>query len=331
MQRRGRTTRSNRSRALRDASTLPSHFAVSTDDEIVAEDPRAPAARSHIHIGRNPVAPPRRRRTYDRKSITDVGDRDTGQLSDRLEQENTRRGLKKNHRSGSSSDASWATSASVSSNSSFDEHDRYQDDFLTSRPRYREYHSPSRTRARFASAAGRNATIPVLDESDVLDEAFDFVIPRRSASLFSQDSTVTGSESKDEMPNHSPPPASSAHSRSPEASYNILRAQYTGDGTIGGEHRTQLTAVKDLKRNPFSLYRWVHFNDQAMNFDAFRNTVISLPGLSDGERSGVARLLGRVRRKFDSPYQASKPVSARMMVPSVLQEDLIQAGGTKQV
>lgn len=74
MPRRESTTRSNRSRALRDASTLPTHFAVSTDDEIVAEDPRAPAARSHIHIGRSPVAPPRRRRTYDRKSTTDVWD-----------------------------------------------------------------------------------------------------------------------------------------------------------------------------------------------------------------------------------------------------------------
>ena len=93
-------------------------------------------------------------------------------------------------------------------------------------------------------------------DSDTDHEPFDFVISPRTASLFSQDSTVV-SVAQIDINAREKLSISHAASLAPELSYNILRADYSRLFTGISENCASLKAVKDVKNHPYSLYRWV--------------------------------------------------------------------------
>lgn len=121
----------------------------------------------------------------------------------------------------------------------------------------RRSRSPVPLRGRFAEERHNVRKVYAISESDESDNGFDFVLPRISASNFSQDTILADFETKEATVEYATVSAPTSYGMPPEASYNMLQAQYTGEGVIGGEHLASLTAVKDLKKNPYSIYRWV--------------------------------------------------------------------------
>jgi hypothetical protein len=110
--------------------------------------------------------------------------------------------------------------------------------------------------------------------------------------------------------------------------HNIFGSRYTGEGSIGGVQTAQLTVLptppqgQGTKKSRPPLFRWIHFEDPAMNFDDYQNSISAIAGLTDLERQAISRLLARARKRFDKPFQTSTGIKAKFLMPSLIAENI---------
>ncbi|KAF9879715.1 hypothetical protein CkaCkLH20_02526 [Colletotrichum karsti] len=131
------------------------------------------------------------------------------------------------------------------------------------------------------------------DRSRDDDEGSDLETP------FSDDSTLRGEE----------PPLSRA--------FYVYQSKYTGDGVLGGSHSAALEIVHDVKRRRQSLFRWLHVQQDMMNFDEFTNEISQ--SLSEHEQNDIRKLLSDVRKNYSKTVRTSRQTTVKHMEPSYLQ------------
>ncbi|KAF6828652.1 mg2+ transporter [Colletotrichum musicola] len=131
------------------------------------------------------------------------------------------------------------------------------------------------------------------------DDASDLETP------LSDDSTLRGEE----------PPLSRA--------FYVYQSRYTGEGILGGSHSAALEVVYDAKRRRQALFRWLHVQQDMMNFDEFTNEISR--SLSESEQNDIRKLLSDVRKNYAKTVRTSRQTTVKHMEPSYLQLPL-QAG-----
>ncbi|XMA10295.1 hypothetical protein WAI453_003086 [Rhynchosporium graminicola] len=161
-------------------------------------------------------------------------------------------------------------------------------------------------------------------------EAYRFTLSRHSKSLRGTDSLLSSASdisdpSEKDEPNSGSSPKSESQSGT---TYHVLQSQYIGDGVIGGSHAVQLTlnpdpSPKDSK-GAASVFRWVHFEDQSMDFENFEHNALTIPKLTDNETTAIAKILRRAKKVYDKPLQTATKGRTRFMVPSFIQENLAE-------
>ncbi|KAJ0319397.1 hypothetical protein Brms1b_003825 [Colletotrichum noveboracense] len=92
---------------------------------------------------------------------------------------------------------------------------------------------------------------------------------------FSDDSTLRGEE----------PPLNEA--------FYVYQSKYTGEGVLGGLHSAALEIVHDARRRRQSLFRWLHVQQDMVNFDEFTNEISRC--LSENEQNDIRKLLSDKR------------------------------------
>ncbi|KAK1723977.1 uncharacterized protein BDZ83DRAFT_579540 [Colletotrichum acutatum] len=147
----------------------------------------------------------------------------------------------------------------------------------------------------YAFDPARSSSDPTRD-----DDGSDLDIP------FSDDSTLRGEE----------PPLSRA--------LHVYQSMYTGEGVLGGVHSAALDVVYDTKRRRQSLFRWLHVQQDMMNFDEFTNEISR--ALSESEQNDIRKLLSDVRKNFSKTIRTSRDTTVKHMEPSHL-ELALQRGG----
>ncbi|OHW93088.1 Mg2+ transporter [Colletotrichum incanum] len=135
------------------------------------------------------------------------------------------------------------------------------------------------------------------------DEGSDLETP------FSDDSTLRGEE---------PPPSRALH---------VYQSRYTGEGVLGGAHSAALDVVYDAKRKRQSLFRWLHVQQDMMNFDEFTNDISK--ALSEKEQNEIRKLLSDVRKNYSKTVRTSRETTVKHMEPSYLQLPLQQGDQAK--
>ncbi|KAI8209372.1 hypothetical protein K4K52_000430 [Colletotrichum sp. SAR 10_76] len=103
---------------------------------------------------------------------------------------------------------------------------------------------------------------------------------------FSDDSTLRGEE----------PPLSEA--------FYVYQSKYTGEGVLGGLHSAALEIVHDARRRRQSLFRWLHVQQDMMNFDEFTNEISRC--LSENEQNDIRKLLSDVRKNYSKTVRTSR-------------------------
>ncbi|KAK1998636.1 hypothetical protein LX36DRAFT_575892 [Colletotrichum falcatum] len=126
---------------------------------------------------------------------------------------------------------------------------------------------------------------------------------------FSDDSTLRGEE---------PPPSRALH---------VYQSRYTGEGVLGGAHSAALDVVYDANRRRHSLFRWLHVQQDMMNFDEFTNEVSK--ALSEQEQTNIRKLLSDVRKNYSKTVRTSRETTVKHMEPSYLQLPLQQGDQEK--
>ncbi|GKT54745.1 Mg2+ transporter [Colletotrichum tofieldiae] len=126
---------------------------------------------------------------------------------------------------------------------------------------------------------------------------------------FSDDSTLRGEE---------PPPSKALH---------VYQSRYTGEGVLGGAHSAALDVVYDAKRKRQSLFRWLHVQQDMMNFDEFTNDISK--ALSEKEQNEIRKLLSDVRKNYSKTVRTSRETTVKHMEPSYLQLPLQQGDQEK--
>ncbi|KAK0381418.1 hypothetical protein CLIM01_01279 [Colletotrichum limetticola] len=147
----------------------------------------------------------------------------------------------------------------------------------------------------YAFDPARSSSDPARD-----DDGSDLDIP------FSDDSTLRGEE----------PPLSMA--------LHVYQSMYTGEGVLGGVHSAALDVVYDTKRRRQSLFRWLHVQQDMMNFDEFTNEISR--ALSESEQNDIRKLLSDVRKNYSKTIRTSRDTTVKHMEPSHLELPL-QRGG----
>ncbi|WQF77574.1 Putative Mg2+ transporter protein, CorA-like/Zinc transport protein ZntB [Colletotrichum destructivum] len=140
-------------------------------------------------------------------------------------------------------------------------------------------------------------------DSSRTDDGFDLETP------FSDDSTMRGEEL---------PPSRALH---------VYRSRYTGDGVLGGTHSAVLDVVYDAKRKRQSLFRWLHVQQDMMNFDEFTSEISK--ALSEREQNDIRKLLSDVRKNYAKTVRTSRATTVKHMDPSYLQLPLQQGDQEK--
>ncbi|KAK1970693.1 hypothetical protein LY78DRAFT_569497 [Colletotrichum sublineola] len=116
---------------------------------------------------------------------------------------------------------------------------------------------------------------------------------------FSDDSTLRGEE---------PPPSKALH---------VYQSRYTGEGVLGGAHSAALDIVYDANRRRQTLFRWLHVQQDMMNFDEFTNELSK--ALSEKEQTNIRKLLSDVRKNYSKTVRTSRETTVKHMEPSYLQ------------
>ncbi|KAJ5010530.1 hypothetical protein K4K57_007044 [Colletotrichum sp. SAR 10_99] len=110
---------------------------------------------------------------------------------------------------------------------------------------------------------------------------------------FSDDSTLREEE----------PPLSEA--------FYVYQSRYTGEGVLGGLHSAALEIVHDARRRRQSLFRWLHVQQDMMNFDEFTNEISRC--LSENEQNDIRKLLSDVRKNYSKTVRTSRQTTKRDM------------------
>ncbi|KAK2060271.1 hypothetical protein LY76DRAFT_676820 [Colletotrichum caudatum] len=126
---------------------------------------------------------------------------------------------------------------------------------------------------------------------------------------FSDDSTLRGED---------PPPNKALH---------VYQSRYTGEGILGGAHSAALDIVYDTNRRRQSLFRWLHVQQDMMNFDEFTNEISR--ALSEKEQTEIRKLLSDVRKNYSKTLRTSREKTVKHMEPGYLQLPLQQGDQEK--
>ncbi|KAL5349298.1 hypothetical protein ACLOAV_005588 [Pseudogymnoascus australis] len=181
------------------------------------------------------------------------------------------------------------------------------------------------------SSASHSASDP-----DISDDAYSFTLTRhrRAASGVEIVSDVTSEASEGDIGAVEPEKIISQSLLAPKVQ-NVFDSRYTGEGSVGGVQSARITVLPTppqshgQKKNRPPLFKWIHFEDAAMNFDDYQNGVAAVSGLSDVERQAISRLLARVGKRFDKPFQTSSGMKAKFLIPSLTAENIVNQTGSK--
>jgi hypothetical protein len=173
-------------------------------------------------------------------------------------------------------------------------------------------------------------------DSDISDDAYSFTLTRhkRSTSGIEIVSDVTSEASEGDVGGVEPEKIVSQSLLAPKIQ-NVFDSRYTGEGSVGGVQSARITVLPTppqshgQKKNRPPLFKWIHFEDAAMNFDDYQNGVAAVSGLSDLERQAISRLLARVGKRFDKPFQTSRGMKAKFLMPSLTAENIVNQTGSK--
>lgn len=173
-------------------------------------------------------------------------------------------------------------------------------------------------------------------DSGSSDDAYSFTLSRHKRVLSGLDNNLDAvSEGSDgDIAITDLEKASTATLLSPKI-HNIFQSKYTGEGSVGGVQMARLTVLptapqgQGQRRSRPPLFRWVHFEDAAMNFDDYQNSILSIAGLTDLERQAITRLLTRAKKNFDKPFQTSSGIKAKFMISSLIAENIVSQTQSK--
>ncbi|GKT48103.1 uncharacterized protein ColSpa_08284 [Colletotrichum spaethianum] len=163
----------------------------------------------------------------------------------------------------------------------------------------REYHDPDYEGDEWVDLEETSGKVYAFDPARLgtdpsrTDDGSDLETP------FSDDSTLRGEE---------PPPSRALH---------VYQSRYTGEGVLGGAHSAALDVVYDAKRTRQSLFRWLHVQQDTMNFDEFTNEISK--ALSEKEQNEIRKLLSDVRKNYSKTVRTSRETTVKHMEPSYLQ------------
>lgn len=179
-------------------------------------------------------------------------------------------------------------------------------------------------------------------ETNISDDAYSFTLTRHKRVNSTMDTNISdqlsdadGKIDGDDK-NAGPPSDVGLEKKStnrnpnkkPPKIINILNSKYTGEGSIGGTQTAKITILSNPPQTPGTkkhrqpLFRWVHFEDEAMNFDDFQSGVNNIVAITDLERQAISRLLTRARKRFDKPFQTTTGMKARYFIPCLLSESI---------
>ncbi|OBT78122.1 hypothetical protein VF21_02657 [Pseudogymnoascus sp. 05NY08] len=211
---------------------------------------------------------------------------------------------------------------------------RYEDrdgNYISRRHRRRQNRFLGQRRDSLESSASCSAS-----DSDISDDAYSFTLTRhkRTTSGIEIVSDVTSEASEGDVGGMEPEKIASQSLLAPKIQ-NVFDSRYTGEGSVGGVQSARITVLPTppqshgLKKNRPPLFKWIHFEDAAMNFDDYQNGVAAVSGLSDIERQAISRLLARVGKRFDKPFQTSSGMKAKFLMPSLTAENIVNQTGSK--
>ena len=173
-------------------------------------------------------------------------------------------------------------------------------------------------------------------DSDISDDAYSFTLTRHKHTPSGNEivSDVTSEASEGDIGGVEPEKIVSQSLLSPKI-LNVFDSRYTGEGSVGGVQSARITVFPTppqshgQKKNRPPLFKWIHFEDAAMNFDDYQNGIAAVSGLSDLERQAISRLLARVGKRFDKPFQTSSGMKAKFLIPSLTAENIVRQTGSK--
>ncbi|KAL2066725.1 hypothetical protein VTL71DRAFT_2797 [Oculimacula yallundae] len=186
----------------------------------------------------------------------------------------------------------------------------------------------SRVPNHYTEDYGLDEVDPSEAELGVVPEAYQFTLSRHSKSLRGTDSILSSASDISDLSEKNEPPSQSPPRLRSESgtTYHVLQSHYVGDGVIGGSHAVQLSLTPDgpspNSGGTASVFRWVHFEDQTMDFDNFEHNALHIPGLTDTETTAISKVLGRAKKGYDKPLQTATKGKTRFMVPAFLQDNL---------
>ncbi|KAI8965869.1 hypothetical protein F5Y11DRAFT_258925 [Daldinia sp. FL1419] len=110
---------------------------------------------------------------------------------------------------------------------------------------------------------------------------------------------------------------------------HVFQSQYTGDAVSEGTHTAKLTVIHDPKKQRQPLFRWVHLKQDMMNLDALSSEIARIPGVTDSERNGFAKLLTEVKKTSVKVRPTAKGNNVRHMDPKPIRVTIPPDGRTK--
>ncbi|KAJ6782861.1 hypothetical protein PWT90_09947 [Aphanocladium album] len=99
----------------------------------------------------------------------------------------------------------------------------------------------------------------------------------------------------------------------------IYNSRYTGDAETGGSHTAQLT---EIHNGSGELYKWLHIQQEVMNFEEFWAEIPRRVHVSDTERRAMNRLRADITRMCVKSRSNPKGVNVGYMEPKFLQTPL---------
>ncbi|KAM3447968.1 hypothetical protein MY3296_008246 [Beauveria thailandica] len=100
---------------------------------------------------------------------------------------------------------------------------------------------------------------------------------------------------------------------------HIYHSRYTGDAETGGSHTAQLT---EIHNGSGELFKWLHIQQEVMNFDEFWAEIPRRVHVSDMERRATNRLRADVTRLCVKTRSNPKGVNVGYLEPQFLQTPL---------
>ncbi|KAI0852613.1 hypothetical protein F5Y00DRAFT_176805 [Daldinia vernicosa] len=110
---------------------------------------------------------------------------------------------------------------------------------------------------------------------------------------------------------------------------HVYQSQYTGDAVSDGTHTAKLTVIHDPKKQRQPLFRWVHLEQRMMNLDELSTEIARIPGVTDSERNGFAKLLAEVKKTSVKVRPTAKGNNVRHMDPKPIRVTIPPDGRTK--